>query len=140
MQLAVVRLVVAPYWPTGQRLQSPLPAVAYCPGPHTTAVATTEPAGQAYPAAHGPLQRDTVSPVVLPKYPGSHDPLHADDVSPGPAPYVPVEHGVHDDAPVVEYCPAGHVIGHDDVEPTAHAQPAWHSPLQLDVVAPLVEP
>ena len=66
LQLAFVSPLVAPNWPAGHGVQVPDAASAYWPGAHSTLVLVTDPAGQAYPAGHGPLQYGAVAPVVAP--------------------------------------------------------------------------
>ena len=53
-------------------LHSDDPDVLYWPAPHIAAVAFTEPAGQLYPAEHGPLHDDVVSPLTFPNCPAGH--------------------------------------------------------------------
>ena len=55
-------------------------------------VAVVEPAGQEYPAWHGPSQLDDVCPTVEPYDPAGHCPLHSDDVRPEVLPKVPAGH------------------------------------------------
>ena len=63
--------------PSGHALHAAAPPVLYCPAAHGTAVALVDPAGHAYPAAHGPLHDDVVSDVALPNVPPGHE-LHTD--------------------------------------------------------------
>ena len=108
------------YHPAAQSLQFAAPGAEYRPAAHGTAVAFIDPAPQAYPAAHCPLQLAVASPVT--------------------SPYVPGGHGLQDpDAPRA-YCPAMHVTPYMVVEPGAHAAPAMHGPLQLRVDCPLTPP
>jgi hypothetical protein len=57
----------APYRPAGQGTQAADAAGEYVPGGHRYAVALVEPAGQAYPARHGPEQVLLVSAAAAPK-------------------------------------------------------------------------
>ncbi len=62
----VDRPCVAPYSPTGQAVHDAAPPVEYCPVGQMDAVGNVDPAGQAYPAVHGPVQAAVVRPVVAP--------------------------------------------------------------------------
>jgi hypothetical protein len=53
-----------PYTPAGQLVQDVAPPVLYVGGRHMTAVPLVDPAGQVYPAVHGPPQAAEVEPVV----------------------------------------------------------------------------
>ena len=86
MHDAVGMAAAAPYRPAAQVLHSDALDSEYWPTGHCTAVALVEPAGQEYPAAHGPLHNDDTSPEALPYRPGSHGPVHCDTVSPVVAP------------------------------------------------------
>ena len=63
---AVVAPLPLPYVPAGHGLHAAAPPPLYHPAGHTATVGTVEPAGQAYPGAHGPLQLDDVAPDALP--------------------------------------------------------------------------
>ena len=67
------------------------PPALYVPLPHLTAVALVEPAGQAYPAAHTPLQLLLDRPVAAPKTPAGHN-VHI--VAPRASLYCPMGHGI----------------------------------------------
>jgi hypothetical protein len=141
-------------------VQALAPAREYCPATHPVCVGDVDPAGQAYPAVHGPVHVDTVSPVVDPYRPGSHCPLHAALVSPAVAPYVPEGHcplhwaldnpavapyrpatqSVHDPAPTREYWPTPHCSAVALVDPAAQAYPAVQLPVQAAVGRPAVDP
>ncbi len=58
-------------------------------------------------------------------------PLHADVFIAAEAPNRPAAHTMHDDAPELLYCPAGH--GDSTVDPAGHAYPAVQFPLHADV-------
>jgi hypothetical protein len=75
------------------------PSRLYCPGGHGVAVALTLPAGQLYPAAHGPVHADVVKPDICPKRPAAQGPEHAADTSLTLAPYRPTLQLVHRAAP-----------------------------------------
>jgi hypothetical protein len=66
LQPAVVRPGPLPNRPAGHPLHTPAAPTEYCPGLHTTAVATTDPDGHAYPAGHGPVQLPVVAPTLAP--------------------------------------------------------------------------
>ena len=63
---AVVRPAVEPYRPAGQSVQEPAPAREYLPATHWDAVPVVDPAGQAYPAVHGPVQVLLARALALP--------------------------------------------------------------------------
>ena len=89
-------------------------------------MAVVEPAGHAYPAAHGPLQVADVRPSAAPYRPGAHGPLQFAVNSTTAAPYNPAVQLLHTPAPPALYCPAVHG---DDVpvdEPAGHENPAGH--------------
>ena len=73
-----------------QPVHDPAPPALYVPLPHLTAVALVEPAGQAYPGAHTPLQLLLDSPVAAPYTPAGHD-MHT--LAPGTSLYCPTGHG-----------------------------------------------
>ncbi len=75
-----------PKRPAGQRLHNPEPAREYFPTGHTATVELVDPAGQAYPAAHGPVQAGEVRPVEEPYCPTGHLAEHAAVGRPGVLP------------------------------------------------------
>lgn len=100
-----------------------------------------EPAGQAKPAVHGPLQLALLEgPVPLPYRPAAHCPEHAAEVKAGDEPYSPAAHGVQVPAPRMLYRPTGHTMAVDEVDPGPQAKPASQTPLQLALVRPDVLP
>jgi hypothetical protein len=111
---------VAPYRPIGQSMQSPARAKLYRPAGHTTCVATTAPAGHAWPGWHMPVQFALVNALVFPK--------------------VPALHSEHTAEPMRLYWPGGHVNAVALVEPGAHAYPARQMPLQADTFRPVALP
>ena len=66
--------------------------------------------------------------------------MHALVTNPVTAPNKPALQFVHVDDPAVLYVPAGHTLAPKVTVPTGHANPAGHTPLHADVVAPLVLP
>jgi hypothetical protein len=77
LQVAVTIAAVAPYRPALQLVHTPAPARLYLPAGQTDAVGLLDPATQAHPAAHNPLQAAEVSPDTLPYRPagqGVQDP------------------------------------------------------------------
>jgi hypothetical protein len=66
LQAAEPNAAVAPYRPAAHWVQEPAPAREYWPAAHGVAVADVDPAGQAYPAVHGPEQVAAVSPAASP--------------------------------------------------------------------------
>ncbi len=74
---AVVMPVVFPYNPALQLLHDPAPAKLYVPNAHNTAVADTDPGGQAYPVVQAPLHVAVVCPTEEPYCPAGHKPVHA---------------------------------------------------------------
>ena len=84
-----VRAAVPPYKPTEQAAHTLHPDCEYRPGGHTAAVALVEPAGHAYPAAHGPSHWVEVIPLTDPYQPAAHSPLQPTADSPLLPPYVP---------------------------------------------------
>ena len=101
------------------------------PAPHRTALAFVDPAGHAYPGAHGPLQLLVIAPVTSPYRPASHGPLQPAVALPLTLPYSPALQATHTLAPVKLYCPALHCTAVAFVDPAGHAYPATHVPLQL---------
>ena len=103
-----------PYAPVLHGEHTADPAVLYCPGVHTAAVAFVDPDGQAYPARHRPLQLGVTSPDTLPKEPPAHMPLQLGVDCPGLLPYQPTAQGplqlLEFMAAVVPYCPSGHAV------------------------------
>ncbi len=83
---ADVRPADDPNTPAGHIRHSLAPASEYCPAGHCTAVALVDPAGQACPALHPPLQLTDARPSSLPNDPAGHNPLHAAEGRPGVAP------------------------------------------------------
>ena len=82
-------------------------------------MAVVEPAGHAYPAAHGPLQVADVRPSAAPYRPGAHGPLQLVVVSAGLSPYRPATQRVQPLAPVPLNCPAEHAfdVAFDEASP-----------------------
>jgi hypothetical protein len=102
---------VLPYRPALQLVQLPAPPVRlYWPAGHVTAVALVDPAGHAHPA------------LQLPEHPA--------DAIAAVMPYSPALQLVQLPAPVRLYWPAGHVTAVALVDPSGHAYPAVHDPLQ----------
>jgi hypothetical protein len=60
---------VAPYRPAGHTLQEPAEERLKVPGAQATALELVDPAGQAYPARHGPLQEELDSSWPPPHLP-----------------------------------------------------------------------
>ena len=58
------------------------PARLYWPAGHGYAVALEDPAAHVYPAGHGPLQFELISPDTFPNRPAEHNPLQLALVSP----------------------------------------------------------
>jgi hypothetical protein len=137
---ADVRPATLPYSPAPHCVHAPAPPSEYVPATHCTAVADVEPAGHAYPAAHGPLQDADVAPVLLPNLPATHCPVHDDTAMPAVAPYVPAEHSLHTLAPLRLYLPTPHNSAVALVDPAAHAYPAVHGPVHVAVVEPDDDP
>jgi hypothetical protein len=63
---SVVIAAVDPYKPGSQYAQAPVPLVLYCPAAHIDAVAFVDPAGQLYPASHGPEHVASMTPADEP--------------------------------------------------------------------------
>ena len=99
----VFMATIAPNRPATQFVHANCPSSLYVPEEHIEAVATMDPAEQAYPARHGPLQLDDISPEALPYRPGEHRPLQLALVKPATAPNRPGAQLVHDAAPLVLY-------------------------------------
>lgn len=137
---AVVSPALLPYRPAGQGVQAPAPPTLNVPGAHMDAVALVDPAGHAYPGAHGPVQDVFVAPVALPKRPAAHGPLQLPLNSPVVFPNVPRGHWLHAPSPGALYSPTGHCTGVLLVLPGAHTYPAVQFPLQAAEVRPGVEP
>lgn len=95
--VAAVRPVAPPKSPAGQLVHTPAAPVLYCPTGQTEAVDDVDPLGHAYPALQGPEHVDVVRAVEDPNCPGGHD--------------------EHDGAPPVLYCPIGHAVAVDVVDP-----------------------
>ncbi len=85
---ALGRPAVAPKVPEGQSVQTAAPARLYRPAAQIATVGLLLPAGQAYPAEHGPVQEEEFKAVPEPKRPGPHH--------------------VHVAAPAVLNCPGPH--------------------------------
>jgi hypothetical protein len=140
LQLAVARPAVLPKAPPGHKLHTPAPLTLYVPGAQSTAVASVEPAGQAYPALQFPTQVADTTPDTLPNRPAGQGPEHADVVNPELLPYTPGSQGVHTPAPDKLKVPAGQMVAVGDVDPAGHAYPAVQTPLQLPEVTPDTAP
>ena len=140
LHAAVVSPREPPYFPASHGVHVADPDDEYWPRGHCTAVALTEPAGQAYPAGHSPLQLGAVRPVDEPYAPPGHKPLQLAFVSPALDPYRPAAQGVHVAALPTEYWPAGHSTAVALVEPAGHAYPAAHGPLHVGTDIPLAAP
>ena len=140
VQPAVVRPAELPYTPAGHSVHAPAPARLYCPAAHRVAVADVDPAGQAYPAMHAPLQLDPVSPPTDPNLPTVHAPLQLALDSADNDPNLPGGQGVHAPAPARLYCPVAHIDCVADVDPVGQAYPALQLPLQPVVLRPVVDP
>ena len=108
LQAAVVSPAALPYRPALQLVHSPAPAREYWPAGHSNVVGDVDPAGHAYPAAHGPSHVDTFHPDELPYRPASHGPVHVEVFVAFVAPYRPALQLVQAAAPESEYWPAGH--------------------------------
>jgi hypothetical protein len=121
VQAAVASPGLPPYRPTGQSVQVPAAAREYRPAGQMAAVGLTDPATQAYPAVHGPLQPASTAPGPLPNRPGAHCPVQAAEVAPGLDPNRPGAHRVHVPAPGPLYRPTGHNAPVPLVDPGAHA-------------------
>jgi hypothetical protein len=116
-QTAVASAEVAPYKPAGQSVHDPSPIRLYLPVEQLVTVGEMEPAGQAYPALHGPVQ-ELVLAALVPYRPGSHGPEQAAVVSAEVAPYKPAGQSVHVARPVAfPYVPAGQATAVALVEP-----------------------
>jgi hypothetical protein len=63
---ALLSPVAEPYNPALQNVHDPAPSKLYDPVGHIDAVGDVEPAGQLYPAVHGPEQVAAVKPVIEP--------------------------------------------------------------------------
>ena len=85
-QAVAVRPGLDPKEPPGQGLHAAAPPRENCPAAHSTAVALTEPAGQAYPGLQPPSQEDATAPGTLPYRPPSHSPVQAGDDAPSALP------------------------------------------------------
>jgi hypothetical protein len=131
---------VAPKVPLGHGAHTSKPPALNRPAGHTEAVALTDPAGHACPAAHGPAQADVTDPVPLPYRPGAHKPLHTAAVRPSAAPKRPAAQGLQAPAPLALNCPATHSTCVEEVAPVGHAYPAVQSPSQAATVSPAVAP
>ena len=140
LQFAVALPLTLPYRPALHAEHTLAPVTLYCPGLHNIAVAFVDPAGHAYPAAHGPLQLLLVDPVTSPYRPASHAPLQPAVALPLTLPYSPALQFMHTLAPATLYCPGRHNIAVAFVDPAGHAYPAAHGPLQLLLVAPVTFP
>jgi hypothetical protein len=98
-----------PKRPTGQGLHAaPAPPALNLPGGHGAGLATTDPAGQAWPGAQGPEQAGEARPVVAPK--------------------VPAGQGLHTPAAPALNLPAGQGRAVPEVDPGGHAWPGGHTP------------
>ena len=120
LQLALDMVAVAPYRPVLQLVHTLAPARLYLPAGHTITVALVEAAGQAYPAAHDPLQLALDMAAV--------------------APYRPVLQLVHTAAPAKLYRPAGQAAAVALVDPATHAYPALQSPVHVEETCPVLAP
>lgn len=96
------------------------PAGLYVPAGHMDAVALVDPAAQAKPGAHAPVQLADVRPVVLPNRPAPH--------------------ALQRPAPPGEKVPAAQMSDVDVVDPAGHAYPGAHAPVQLEDTRPLLLP
>jgi hypothetical protein len=105
--------------PAGQAVQAQAPAREYWPaGQAGVGVADVEPAGQAYPAVHGPLHAAVVRPVVAPYAPGGHASVQLYTVKPVVLPYRPGGQLPHEtSAPPVLDVPRGHITAVAFVDP-----------------------
>ncbi len=79
----------------GQLAQVPAPPKLYSPGGHSTAVALVEPAGQAYPAVHSPLQVSADAATAAPNRPAGHGAVQAAEASPLVFPNTPTGQLLH---------------------------------------------
>jgi hypothetical protein len=122
LQVAVFRplVVTLNQVPAGQLLHDPAPARLYCPAGQIDTVELVDPAAHAYPGVQGPLQTAVLRPSAVTLC------------------QVPAGQLLQDPAPARLYCPAGHTDAVALVEPTPHAYPAVHSPLQTAVLRPSV--
>jgi hypothetical protein len=116
-QAAVAMAGVPPYWPAAHKVHTSVVPRLYVPAGHWDWAPDVDPAGQAYPAVHGPEQVVEVRPGADPNRPAGHRPLHAAVVEPGVVPYCPGTQLVHAPAPCRLYVPAGHTAGVADRDP-----------------------
>jgi hypothetical protein len=107
LQSCVCKPEAFPNRPTGQSTHTAF--ALYCPTPHITGVEDTEPAGQEYPAAQGPVQEELASP--------------AED------PYLPAGQSVHTPAAPALYLPARQMTTVELVLPSGQAYPGRQGPL-----------
>lgn len=126
------------YWPPGQAFwvaerepvehQEPAEQLVHVDAPKSlnlprgqiTKLAFVEPAGQKYPAVHGPLQDELLSPLALPKR--------------------PLGHALHTPAPPELNVPAAHSTAVELVLPAGQAYPALQLPPQSEELRPVVDP
>ena len=140
LHAALDSAVVFPKRPAGHGAHAAAPPALYVPTAHGTAESLTEPAGHAYPGAHGPLQSSVVTPVALPYLPAGHTSVHNGVVMPAVVPYRPSEQRLQVLPPPTLNCPGGHNDGVEFVDPGGHANPGLHCPLHAAVVMPSEEP
>lgn len=121
LHAAVVSPDVPPNRPAMQSVHTPSPDTLYLPAGQMDAVALTDPAGQAYPAAHRPLHAGDVRPGTDPKVPIGQAAVHDEDVKPAVSPYRPGAQSVHEPWPPVLYLPGVHLVAVALVDPAGQA-------------------
>jgi hypothetical protein len=136
----VVKPAAEPNRPATQSVQDPEPATEYLPAGHWLAVALVDPAGQAYPALHGPIHWAEVCAAALPNRPAVQLPLQADVPIAAVEPYRPATQSVHTDAPPKENLPAGHTLAEALVDAAGQMYPAVQVNEHAALVNPSVEP
>jgi hypothetical protein len=120
-------------------MQDSAPGKEYLPSSQGTTVLFIDWVGQKYPGLHSPVHAAVAAPPLL-KLPAGHGAVQLAVARPGVNPYRPAAHAVHEPAPARLYVPALHTVAVALLLPAAHAYPAVHTPLQLALVEPVVNP
>lgn len=111
----------APKVPAGQGEHATAPPVLNLPAEQGTAVDVVDPAGQTYPALHGPLHKLVPAPAAAPNLPPGHASEHSAVSSADALPYLPGGHRVHKATPPREKVPGSHGTAVGVVDPAGQA-------------------
>ncbi len=126
--------------PGAQALHTNASPRLYRPCGHGTDVGSTDPAGQAYPEAHGPVQEEVVRAAPAPYLPASQRPLQIGDLKPDVLPNTPAGQSTHAPAPAALYRPAPQMTSVAVRDPAGQKYPASHCPLHVSTDTPAADP